>query len=51
VAPLVEKLAKDGILAGVPLARFEPARDRDLLIAVTERHSKADLDRLIAALT
>jgi glycine dehydrogenase subunit 1 len=51
VAPLLEKLAGEGILAGVPLSRFEKERDHDLLIAVTERHAKADLDRLIAALT
>jgi glycine dehydrogenase subunit 1 len=50
VKPLVDKLAGEGVLAGVPLARFDAARDRDLLIAVTERHSKADLDMLIRSL-
>jgi len=50
VAPLLEKLARDGILAGVDLGRWGEAHARDLLIAVTERHSRADLDRLVAAL-
>jgi glycine cleavage system P protein (glycine dehydrogenase) subunit 1 len=51
VAPLVESLAANGILAGTPLARFDARRDRDLLLAVTERHSRADLDRLVRALS
>jgi glycine dehydrogenase subunit 1 len=50
VAPLVAKLAKEGILAGIELSRFDRARDRDLLVCVTERHSRADLDRLVSAL-
>ncbi len=50
VAPLLDKLAGDGLLAGVDLGRFSPAWSRDLLVAVTERHTRADLDRLVAAL-
>jgi glycine dehydrogenase subunit 1 len=50
VGPVVAKAAEQGILAGIDLSRFEPGRDRDLLIAVTERHARADLDRLVAAL-
>jgi glycine dehydrogenase subunit 1 len=50
VAPLLAKLAKDGILAGIDLSRFDRTRDRDLLVCVTERHSRADLDRLALAL-
>jgi glycine dehydrogenase subunit 1 len=50
VAPLLAKLAKEGILAGIDLSRFDRARDRDLLVCVTERHARADLDRLVAAL-
>lgn len=52
---LVERLAKDGILAGVPagapglLAGSDDFRDL-LLIAVTERHSKPDIERLARAL-
>ena len=51
VAPLVAKLAGEGILAGIDMSRFEAGRDRDLLICATERHARADLDRLVAALS
>jgi glycine dehydrogenase subunit 1 len=51
VKPLVEKLAADGILAGIELSRWIPVRDRDLLVCVTERHSRGDLDRLVTALS
>ncbi len=52
VAALLAKLEGDGIIAGVPLARFAGSRgaDRDLLVAVTEKHSRDDLDRLVVAL-
>ena len=47
---LVEALAqRDGILAGVDAARLGGPADL-LLVAVTERHSRADLDRLVEAL-
>ncbi len=49
-APLLAALAAQGILAGVDLGAFRPQWERDFLVAVTERHSKADLDRLAAAL-
>jgi glycine dehydrogenase subunit 1 len=51
VGPVLEKLAGQGILAGVNLGRWGKERERELLIAVTERHSRADLDRLVAALS
>jgi glycine dehydrogenase subunit 1 len=50
VSPIVERLAKDGILCGVDLGRWNDAWSHDLLVCVTERHSKTDLDRLAAAL-
>jgi glycine dehydrogenase subunit 1 len=50
VAPRLAKLATEGILAGIDLSRWSAARDKDLLVCVTERHSRADLDRLVAAL-
>ena len=50
VAPVLARLARDGILGGVDLGRWNTAWSKDLLLAVTERHSKADLDRLVAAL-
>ncbi len=51
-AALVERLAeRHGILAGHPLDG-DPriGRRGELLVAVTEKHTRADLDRLIAAL-
>jgi glycine dehydrogenase subunit 1 len=50
VAPVLERLAKDGILGGVDLGRWNRASENDLLVCVTERHAKADLDRLVAGL-
>jgi glycine dehydrogenase subunit 1 len=50
VAPIVGAAHAQGILPGVELRRWFPAQDRDLLVCVTERHARADLDRLVAAL-
>ena len=47
---LVAQLARAGIVAGLPLGRYEPARAGQLLIGVTEKHTASDLDRLVAAL-
>ncbi|NOY94658.1 MAG: aminomethyl-transferring glycine dehydrogenase subunit GcvPA [Deltaproteobacteria bacterium] len=49
-APLLAALAAHGIHGGVDLGRFDSEHARDVLIAVTERHSKADLDRLVDAM-
>ncbi|MGE5175439.1 MAG: aminomethyl-transferring glycine dehydrogenase subunit GcvPA [Hyphomicrobiales bacterium] len=38
------------LLAGVPLGRFDAARPNDLLVAVTEKRSKEELDRYADAL-
>jgi glycine dehydrogenase subunit 1 len=38
------------ILAGIPLAKFDRSRPNDLLVAVTEKRSKEDLDRYVEAL-
>ncbi len=51
VAPTLKNLENEGILAGIPLSRWFPNRDRELLIAVTERHTRADLDKLVAQLS
>jgi glycine dehydrogenase subunit 1 len=48
--PLLAALADQGILAGIDLGRYYPDRDQDFLIAVTERHDRAQLDRLADAL-
>jgi glycine dehydrogenase subunit 1 len=47
---LTAALAAGGIIAGLDLGRIDPARRAQLLVAVTERHTRADLDRLVAAL-
>jgi glycine dehydrogenase subunit 1 len=35
------------ILAGVPLSRFWPERERELLVAVTERRTRAEIEALV----
>lgn len=50
-APLLAALAAKHVLAGVDLGKHFPGRERELLVAVTERHSKEDLDRFVAALS
>ncbi len=47
---LVGAVVAEGIIAGLDLGRIDPARGGELLVAVTERHTRADLDRLTAAL-
>lgn len=49
-APLLAALAARGILGGVDLGRFFPDRDHEFLVAVTERHDRAALDRFVEAL-
>ena len=49
-ARLVEALAGEGILAGFDLGRVDAAHKGELLVAVTERHSRSDLDRFADAL-
>lgn len=48
---LVRALADADIVAGFDLGRVDPARKDQILIAVTERHVRADLDRFVAALS
>lgn len=49
-APLLEALASQGILGGVDLGRFFPDRSHEFLVAVTELHTRDDLDRLVDAI-
>ena len=53
VAAMVEALAGEGILAGVPVSRLDPTAGMDnvLLLAATETTSAADIDALVAALS
>jgi glycine dehydrogenase subunit 1 len=52
-APLVEALAAEGILAGVPFSRLDPAAGLDdvLLLAATELTTEEDIAALADALT
>ncbi|MFZ2644162.1 MAG: aminomethyl-transferring glycine dehydrogenase subunit GcvPA [Verrucomicrobiia bacterium] len=47
---ICDRLERDGILAGLPLGRFDAAMERDLLVCVTETKSTANIERLAEAL-
>jgi glycine dehydrogenase subunit 1 len=49
-AAVLEQLEQAGIIGGFDLGRVDRAWSDRLLIAVTERHGKADLDRFVDAL-
>ncbi len=50
VAEVLDLVAAEGIAAGYPLARDYPEYADGLLVAITERRSKADIDALAEAL-
>src|SRR4051812_27043807 len=50
VEDALDRCAADGIAAGYPLAREYPEHEDGLLVAITERRSKADIDRLAESL-
>jgi glycine cleavage system P protein (glycine dehydrogenase) subunit 1 len=45
VPQLLDRLAEQGIGAGYPLGRDYPEHEDGLLVAITERRSRADIDR------
>ncbi len=47
---LIEKARRENILAGVPLGRWYPQLSDCMLVAVTEKRTKDEIDRLAAAL-
>jgi glycine dehydrogenase subunit 1 len=49
-AALCQKLEADGIIAGYDLGRSDAALADRLLVAVTEKHRREDLDRFVQAL-
>jgi glycine dehydrogenase subunit 1 len=49
-AEVCRRLVDHGLLAGLPLAGLAPGLADGLLVAVTERRTKADVDRLAAAM-
>src|SRR5215208_2384279 len=50
VADVLERCAAEGIGAGYPLARDYPEHENGLLIAITERRGREDIDRLTEVL-
>ncbi len=49
--PVVERMLRnEQVLAGLDLGRLEPARARQLLVAVTEKRTRAELDHYAEAL-
>jgi glycine dehydrogenase subunit 1 len=50
-AEVCRRLVDHGLLAGLPLAGLHPGLADGLLVAVTERRSKADIDHLADAMT
>jgi glycine dehydrogenase subunit 1 len=44
---VVERMAEEGFLAGLP---FETGGDRGLLIAVTEKRTRAEIDAYVSAM-
>jgi glycine dehydrogenase subunit 1 len=47
---LAEKLYEKGIVPGLPLSRYFPERENELLVCVTEKNSRRDIDELVNAL-
>ena len=47
---VVAALEAKGIIAGLDLGRVDRDRADSLLVSVTERHSKAELDQLVVEL-
>ena len=50
VDQVLDRVAEDGIAAGYPLAREYPEYEQGLLVAITERRSRGDIDRLAESL-
>jgi glycine dehydrogenase subunit 1 len=46
VNAVIERCAAEGVAAGVPLGADYPEHENGLLVALTERRSRADIDRL-----
>ena len=50
IAEVLDRCAAEGIAAGYPLGREYPEHEDGLLVALTERRSRGDIDRLAAVL-
>ena len=49
-AGVVERLLSSGVAAGVPLGEYYPGMDNALVVTVTEKRTKGEIDRLAALL-
>ena len=49
-AQVVEKLLGAGVAAGVPLSQYYPGMDNAMVMTVTEKRTKTEIDRLAALL-
>ena len=49
-APVLSGLLDEGIIGGLALKRFYPEMAREILVCVTERNSREEIDRLAAAI-
>jgi glycine dehydrogenase subunit 1 len=50
-ATLVGRARRLGVIPGIPLSRFDGAvSERGLLVCVTEKHTREDIDRLVEAM-
>ncbi|MGO8695534.1 MAG: aminomethyl-transferring glycine dehydrogenase subunit GcvPA [Rectinemataceae bacterium] len=47
---LARKLTRRGVVPGLPLSRYYPSRDNELLVCVTEMNTKAQIDLLVDSL-
>jgi glycine dehydrogenase subunit 1 len=47
---VAEECAAEGVVPGVPLGRFDPNREHELLVCATEVHTREDIDRLAQVL-
>ena len=47
---VISELIDRGFAAGFPMSRYYPGMDNVLLVAVTEKRTKEEIDRLVAAL-
>lgn len=49
-AAVAAECRKHGVLAGIPLSKFDRDRPADLLVAVTEKRTDADIEKLARAI-
>jgi glycine dehydrogenase subunit 1 len=51
VPQLIDEGLNDGVLAGVHLGRWYPELEDCMLVSVTEKRTRADIERLVGSLT